>query len=326
MPDTTLTTHAGAPTINTTGGAIYQGTNRVAYFNSLNLILGSLVANSITKGTDNVFVGAAIGNATISTANQNTALGWAPLNVLTTGSANVAIGYNCTAALTTGGYNTAMGFNALDHAVTASYNTAVGSSALLNTTGSENTSIGLSAGLTNTTGTNNTYLGAAADCSVNSLTNATAIGYGATVTASNQVVLGNSSVTQTQLQGTTHIQSNATGNPTLILEQVASQTADMLQLQNSSAAVLFKVDVNGKIGITTGTNKAAGTAVLVGGTVTVSTTAVTASSLIYLTTQVVGTLANLGEHYIGTITAGTSFVINSSNALDNSTVAYIIIN
>ena len=81
-----------------------------------------------------------------------------------------------------------------------------------------------------------------------------------------------------------------------------------------------------KLNIAVGTNASAGTALLAAGTITVSTTAVTANSLIMVTTQSAGTLANLGEHYISAKTAGTSFVISSSNILDNSTVAWVIIN
>jgi len=57
----------------------------------------------------------------------------------------------------------------------------------------------------------------------------------------------------------------------------------------------------------------AGTAVLVGGTVTIATTAVTASSLIRLYRQSIGATgaASVGILSIGTITSGTSFVINS---------------
>lgn len=81
-----------------------------------------------------------------------------------------------------------------------------------------------------------------------------------------------------------------------------------------------------KLNIAVGTNASAGTALLAAGTITVSTTAVTANSLILLTTQASGTLANLGTHYISAKTAGTSFVISSSNILDNSTVAWLIVN
>lgn len=57
----------------------------------------------------------------------------------------------------------------------------------------------------------------------------------------------------------------------------------------------------------------AGTVTLVGGTATISTTAVTANSKIRLYRQGVGATgaAAVGNLSIGTITAGTSFVINS---------------
>lgn len=81
-----------------------------------------------------------------------------------------------------------------------------------------------------------------------------------------------------------------------------------------------------KINITTGTNASVGKATLSGGTVTVSTTAVTASSLIFLTDATTGALTNIGTPTVGTIVAGTSFVINSSNPLDTSNINWLIIN
>lgn len=81
-----------------------------------------------------------------------------------------------------------------------------------------------------------------------------------------------------------------------------------------------------KISIATGTNASVGTATLVGGTVTVSTTAVTASSKIFLTDATTGVLTNIGTPTVGTIVAGTSFVINSSNVLDSSAVNWLVIN
>jgi hypothetical protein len=79
-----------------------------------------------------------------------------------------------------------------------------------------------------------------------------------------------------------------------------------------------------KIKIATGTNASVGTSTLVAGTVTVSTTAVTASSKIFLTCGVVG--GTQGILSVGTITGGTSFVINSSNAADTSQINWFIIN
>lgn len=84
------------------------------------------------------------------------------------------------------------------------------------------------------------------------------------------------------------------------------------------------VTAGNKLKIATGSNASIGSAVLVGGTVTVNTTAVTASSLIFLSDGVTG--GTPGVLSVGTITAGTSFVINSSNGADTSTVNWLIIN
>lgn len=70
-------------------------------------------------------------------------------------------------------------------------------------------------------------------------------------------------------------------------------------------------------------NQPMGTAVLVAGTVTVTHTTVSANSRIVIWRQVAG--GTLGNLSVGAITAGTSFVINSDNAADTSTVGYLII-
>jgi len=80
-----------------------------------------------------------------------------------------------------------------------------------------------------------------------------------------------------------------------------------------------------KLKIATGSNASAGVSgAMTAGTITISTTAVTASSLIYLTHASVG--GTVGVLSVGTITAGTSFVINSSSASDTSTVNWWIVN
>ncbi len=71
-----------------------------------------------------------------------------------------------------------------------------------------------------------------------------------------------------------------------------------------------------------GSNAKMGTATLVGGTVVVSTTAVTASSRIFLTAQNTG--GTPGALRVSARTAGTSFTITSSSAADTSTVAWLI--
>jgi hypothetical protein len=68
------------------------------------------------------------------------------------------------------------------------------------------------------------------------------------------------------------------------------------------------------------------TAAMTAGTITVSTTAVTASSIIFLTANTLGGTPGTLSAPVASITAGTSFVITSSSSTDTSTVNYIIIN
>lgn len=63
---------------------------------------------------------------------------------------------------------------------------------------------------------------------------------------------------------------------------------------------------------------ASGQATLVAGTVTVSNASVASGSVIFLTCGAVGGVPGLLS--VGTITAATSFVINSSSDTDTSTV------
>ena len=109
-------------------------------------------------------------------------------------------------------------------------------------------------------------------------------------------------------------------------------TADLTVASSGAVSISGALTVtglstfNGALAAASGSNKSVGQAVLVGGTVTVSNTRVTASSIIFLTDATTGSLVNIGTPTVGTITAGTSFVINSSNALDASAVNWIIIN
>lgn len=72
-----------------------------------------------------------------------------------------------------------------------------------------------------------------------------------------------------------------------------------------------------------GSNAKQGTATLTAGTVTVANTSVTANSRIFLTGQVLGGTA--GGLNVTSRTAGTSFVVTSTNAADTSTFAYEIL-
>lgn len=166
------------------------------------------------------------------TGETNTAVGVYTLQSNTTGNRNSAFGYQAGQSNTTGNYNSAMGGYSMFSNSTGLNNTAIGDSSLyanisgnencaygirtlLNNTGSYNVAMGTRAAYKNTTGEANVGLGPNAmyhNVSGNSNTavgnwsgptlntpapsNTTSIGNGATVTASNTIHIGNTSVTE----------------------------------------------------------------------------------------------------------------------------------
>lgn len=193
-----------------------------------NTAVGYSALSSNTAGSNNV----ALGNTALSSnsiGQGNAAVGYAALGGNLTGGYNVAFGYNAMQgnkegaynvatggysmlANNTGYYNVATGYAAMTYNVSGHHNVAVGSGALYtnsggnentaignfalgNSLGDRNTALGFQSLTSNTVGTYNTAVGAFANVGAGNLTNATAIGYGATVTASNKVRIGNSAVT-----------------------------------------------------------------------------------------------------------------------------------
>lgn len=74
--------------------------------------------------------------------------------------------------------------------------------------------------------------------------------------------------------------------------------------------------------VATGTNQRAGNAVLVGGTVTVTNSTVTANTIVMHARKTIGgTVGNMSY----TTSAGASFTINSSSGTDTSTISYFLI-
>jgi hypothetical protein len=74
-----------------------------------------------------------------------------------------------------------------------------------------------------------------------------------------------------------------------------------------------------------GSNAKIGTGTLTAGTATISTTAVTANSRIFVTDTNTGSLVNVGSLVVSAKNAGTSFVVTSTNALDVSTFDWMIV-
>jgi hypothetical protein len=119
----------------------------------------------------------------------------------------------------------------------------------------------------------------------------------------------------------------------LTLRQSSSNTNKFVSYLNTAGVEVYYIDGNGNIVaalagagylVKEGSNAKMGVATLVGGTVTVSTTKVTASSRIQLTTQALGTVTAPKAIAVTARTAGTSFTITSADATDTSTVAWLI--
>jgi len=149
-----------------------------------------------TTGNYNIGIGeSALSNN--STGTDNIGIGLQTLVTNTTGIQNIAIGDVALQLNVSGNYNVGLGVNALSH-TTGSNNIGIGSSALAsNTTGTDNTGIGLSAGSA-ATGNQSCFFGSNAGTSATTGTNKIIIGFNAqssTATVSNEITLGNSSIT-----------------------------------------------------------------------------------------------------------------------------------
>ncbi|MDH4274280.1 MAG: tail fiber domain-containing protein, partial [Gammaproteobacteria bacterium] len=166
-----------------------------------NTVVGSGALGAITTGDECTAVGRNA-LAVNTTGFRGTAIGTGALSANTTGPANTAVGWNALAINSTGSSNVAVGGGALGANTTGGYNVAVGTSAAGSTFGSNNTIVGYDAG---GTGDNHTALGYTAGKSQGGA-NTTCLGYNAqssTTTISNQITLGNASITSLRCAVTT---------------------------------------------------------------------------------------------------------------------------
>ncbi|GAB3985700.1 hypothetical protein GCM10028807_01520 [Spirosoma daeguense] len=239
-------------TSNTSGNHntfVGRGTGYGNTTGEYNTALGAYAAYNLSSGGNNVIVGYQAGNNT-TTGGANVFAGYQAGFKNTTASANVFIGnqagYNNTSGIgnlflgqqaganSNGSYNLFMGNGAGSASTTGEGNAAIGDGALYNSaTGNSNTAIGRYAGINNL-GSNNTFIGMAATNPVNlNLTNATAIGYNASVTASNAMILGNTSVN-------VGIGNSSPNNKLEITKGVSNQSGlRFTNLNNSSPATML---------------------------------------------------------------------------------------
>ena len=192
---------AGNININTNGTDMLISSYHGANSDGNNSFIGGGGQNSIGE-VGNTYKG-----------SYNTAQGAYALRYNTTGYYNSAQGAYALYSNTTGNSNSAQGLYALFYNTTGNSNSAQGLYALYsNTTGYNNSAQGYNAGRTIIDGNSNTFIGYIAGYHASQKTNAVnsmALGNGAYTTADNQVVIGNTSVTQTLLNGNVGIGTTA---------------------------------------------------------------------------------------------------------------------
>ena len=171
----------GAGQANTGQNNMFLG-SQAGFGNTIgnsNVMIGTSAGFANVSGGNNVFIGISAGRDN-GAANFNTCIGGNAGRFAQAGS-NTFLGNSSGYSTTTGSSNVGMG-------VGAGYD---------NTTGSGNIFIGNSSGTSNSAGFHNTFIGTNSSATSSSLSFATAIGFGAIISASNTIVLGNAATTIT---------------------------------------------------------------------------------------------------------------------------------
>jgi hypothetical protein len=151
------------------------------------------------------------------------------------------------------------------------------------------------------------------------------------------IALGGSSVAISNVLGTANqITSTVVGGvATLSLPAVITAPGSVSATTTLTATLGAITATNGnlvlgtagnKLSIAAGANASIGTAQLVAGTVTVSTTAVTTNSKIFVTVGALGTVVAPQAMHVDAIVNATSFDITSADGTDTSFVNWLIIN
>jgi hypothetical protein len=178
----------------------YDGNTIIAYHPTNNNLYAGKGAGAQyhASATDNTCLGYNAGNV-LAAANYNTLIGSQAGLYRTTGGSNTCVGnlsgMGVAGSTATGQYNTFLGFQSGTLITTGANNEVIGVAARALSSGSGNVIIGHTAGDAITNGSNNTFIGnTAAVAAASGTSNSAAIGNGATVTADNNMIFGNSSV------------------------------------------------------------------------------------------------------------------------------------
>lgn len=178
-----------------------------------NTSVGSSAGANATVGYDNVAIGySALANTDTS---NNVAVGTQALLSLVSLGNNTGVGSNALGSLAVGGNNTVVGSGATNSLQSGSNNTMLGEGAVSAiTSGSDNIAIGVDAGIVDRSGANVLKLdqciliGPSSVPSSSNDINEIIIGADAQGEGNNTTVIGNSSITNTYIEGITTVRSN----------------------------------------------------------------------------------------------------------------------
>jgi hypothetical protein len=268
--------------------------------------IGENAGRLVTTGQNDIYIGRNAAGNSGTAVSGHVGIGTGNLNY-STGDNNVAIGNNVMARAVpwNGLANVGVGINAGNVMTTATSNTFIGSgTAAALTSGNTNTFLGVGSGSAMTSGSSNIILG----------------GYSGNVavdirTLSNRMILSDGA-------GNIRAYHNATN---WLIGTVTDGSTGLVQISGSLGLNTAGNKINIAEGAGTG---AIGTVTLIAGQGTVSTSAIGANSRVMLTGVSTGAppCATCGTLSLGTITAGSQFIINSSLSTDTRVVQYIIFN
>lgn len=194
-------------------------------------------------GDDNTAIGA-YALSTNTTGQMNVAVGsGGTLGNNTTGSQNIAIGDATLIGNSTGNSNIAIGKNALMWNSASSYNVAIGQSALGFTTGQKNVAIGNEAGYAITTGSYNVVIGGNSGSSIATSDGNILISDGQGNIRIKSDGSGKIGINNLSPQAALHV--NSEGYVGLIVKGSVSQTANLLEIQNSSGNIGSSISSTG---------------------------------------------------------------------------------
>lgn len=301
-----------------------------------------IVVNGLTVGKgkgqndQNTAIGAGALNASNANGTRNTAVGAGALQNYsgTTFDNNTGVGYFNMIGLTTGYGNTSLGAETMFNVGATSNNTAIGNQSLINVAGDNNVGVGARSGDGLTTGTNNTFIGTQARTLSSSptISNATALGYGAVVSESNTIQLGDTNITSIKTKGKittgTITLPNTDGTSGQVLSTNGSGVISWTSPSSANTSNLVDLTTNQTIagnktlsGITTVSNNTASTAISNGALVVAGGTGIAGNLNVGGITTITNSTASSAVTNGALVVTGGAGISGNVNVGGNETIS-----